>query len=117
MAKNSIALLLLALSVFLSFKHGWDSLHAQGNPASTKMMSDLGINSTVVPLLGGITIAIGLLMLFPRTFFIGNLLSARSIVTIMALALRAGNSRIALLEIPFLLLPLVLIYLRYPFQK
>ncbi|UOG73434.1 hypothetical protein MTX78_15015 [Hymenobacter tibetensis] len=116
MAKNIIALLLMALSVSLSFKHGWDSLQVKDNPAPAKMMSELGISSALVPLLGGITIAIGLLTLFPKTFFLGNLLNALSIVAIMALALQAGNFKIALLEIPFLLLPLGLIYLRYPFQ-
>ena len=79
-------------------------------------MNKLGISSAAMPFLGVVALAIGLLTLFPRTFFMGNLLNALSIVTIMALAIRAGNSKIALLEIPFLLLPLLLIYLRYPLK-
>jgi len=35
---------------------------------------------------------------------------------IMGLGLRAGNYRIALIEIPFLVMPLVMIWLKYPFK-
>ena len=45
---------------------------------------------------------------------VGNLLTALSIVTIMAFALHAGHTKIALLEIPFLIMPLVMIWLDYP---
>ncbi|MBW3129440.1 hypothetical protein [Hymenobacter profundi] len=116
MMKNLITWILLGLSVSLSFKHGWDSLHFKANPQSAEMMNKLGISSAAMPFLGVVALAIGLLTLFPRTFFIGNLLNALSIVTIMALAVRAGNNKIALLEIPFLLLPLLLIYLRHPLK-
>jgi hypothetical protein len=55
-----------------------------------------------------------LMLLFPQTFFISNVLHAVTIVLIMALSLRAGNYRIALMEIPFLALPLIMIWLKYP---
>jgi len=34
----------------------------------------------------------------------------------MTLALKAGNYKFALIEIPFLLIPLMLIYLRHPLK-
>jgi hypothetical protein len=34
----------------------------------------------------------------------------------MALSLRAGNIKMALIEIPFLILPLIMIWLKYPFK-
>lgn len=55
-------------------------------------------------------------MLIPRTFFVGNVLNAITIVVIMALALNAGKPRIALIEIPFLALPLILIWLKHPLR-
>lgn len=116
MIKNIISLVLLIVSVSLSFKHGWDTLHYKNNPASLKMMNELGISEPAIPFLGFLTIAIGILLLIPKTFFAGNLLNAVSIVLIMALALRAGNYKIALMEIPFLALPLILIWLKYPFK-
>jgi len=115
--KLVISSLLTLASVLLSFKHGWDSLHYKANPESPNMLASLGISASLAPFLGAFTLAIGLLLLFPKTFFMGNLLNAVSIVVIMALALRANNGRIALLEIPFLLLPLLLIYLGYPLKK
>ena len=117
MTKSILSLVLLLVSAGLSFSHGWGSLNYKKNPDSLKMMSELGISETWMPIFGvGIMLA-GVLSLIPKTFFAGNLLNAISIVFIMTMALRAGNIRIALIEIPFLLIPLVLIWLKYPSFK
>ena len=117
MTKNIISLVLLIVSVALSFKHGWDTFNYKTKPESIKLMNDLGIDESVVPFIGTLTMAIGILIVFPRTFFVGNLLNAMSIVFIMAMALRAGNYKMAILEIPFLALPLIMILLKYPFKN
>ena len=119
MIKNIISLVLLLVSAFISFRHGWSSLNFRknANPAQSQMITDLGINESYVPYMGAITIAIGLLLLFPKTFFLGNLLSAMSILTLMALALHAGQNKFAMIEVPFLILPLLMIWLKYPFQN
>lgn len=117
MIKNIISLVLLLASAFLSFQHGWGSFNYKKNPESLKMMNELGIPEGYIPALGISMILIGVLTLIPRTFFLGNLLNAISILLIMSLALRAGNYKIALIEIPFLILPLVLIWLKYPFSN
>jgi hypothetical protein len=103
MAKNILSLFLLITSISLSFKHAWDTFHYKSNPQSIKMMSDLGIRPPVIPFFVFFAVAIGVLLTIPKTFFLGNILNAMSIVLIMSLALQAGNFRIALLEIPFLL--------------
>lgn len=115
MAKNIIALVLLLVSVFLAFRHGWDSFNYKKHPESSMMMQELGITGTMMPFFGGLTLLIGVLLLIPKTFFLGNLLNAISILIIMALALNAGNYKMALIEIPFLLMPLLMIGLKYPF--
>lgn len=117
MVKNIIALVLLLTAAGLAFKHGWDTFNYKKNPESLKMMTELGISEAMIPVFGSLTILIGVLLLIPKTFFIGNVLNAVSIVIIMALAVRAGNFKMALIEIPFLLLPLVMIWLKYPFLK
>ena len=117
MIKNIISLVLLIVSVSLSFKHGWDTFNYKNNPESVKMMNELGISESVIPFLGILTISIGVLLLIPKTFFLGNVLNAISIILIMALALRAGNIKMVLIEIPFLALPLVMIWLKYPFKN
>ena len=117
MAKNIISLLLLIISVSLSFKHAWDMAHYQTNPDALKMMTSLGISKAAVPVFVLLTITIGVLLLTPKTFFLGNMLSAISIVLIMGLALRAGNIKMVLIEIPFLIMPLLMIWLKYPFKN
>jgi hypothetical protein len=111
-----LAIILLLVSAFLSIKHGWDAFQAS-SPEQSKMLADLGISKSMTPYLGGFLIVIALMLFFPQTFFISNVLNAISILLIMALSLRAGNIKTALVEIPFLLLPLVLIWLKYPFKR
>ena len=110
-----ISIILLLVSVFLSIKHGWD-VFQPSNVEQTKMMGDLGITKPIIRYLGTFSIIIGLMLFFPQTFFISNVLNAVTILLIMALSLKAGNYTIVLIEIPFLTLPLVLIWLKYPFK-
>ena len=116
MIKNTISAVLLLISVTLSFKHAWDTVHYKNNPESVKMMESLGISETFTPYLAVAALAVGVLLLIPNTFFLGNMLNAFLVVMIMGLALRAENYRIALIEIPFLVMPLIMIWLRYPFK-
>jgi hypothetical protein len=116
MIKNIASALLLLISVTLSFKHAWDTLHYKKNPESVKMMESLGISETYISYLACVAIVVGVLLLIPGTFFLGNMLNAFLIVMIMGLALRTGDYRMALIEIPFLAMPLVMIWLRYPFK-
>jgi len=116
MIKNIASILLLFISVTLSFRHAWDTLHYKNNPESVKVMENLGISETFIPLLTVAALATGVLLLIPKTFFLGNMLNAILIVMMMGLAVRAGNYRMALIEIPFLIMPLVMIWLKYPFK-
>lgn len=111
-----LSIILIAVSVFLNMRHGWGAIQAGKDPEQAKMMTELGISKTYAPFIGVVLIIIGVMILIPQTFFIGNLLNAVSILCIMALALNSGNIRIAVTEIPFLILPLVLIWLKYPFR-
>ncbi|ACU61771.1 hypothetical protein [Chitinophaga pinensis] len=117
MVRSIISLLLLIVSASLSFKHAWDTLRYKNNPETLKMIASLGISEASVPLLSVLSIVIGALVLIPKTFFLGNLLNAVVIVLIMALAARAGNYKMVLIEIPFLAMPLIMIALKYPFKN
>jgi hypothetical protein len=64
-----------------------------------------------------LSFVVAIFLLFPQTFFVGNLINATMILVIMALALKTGNYKISLIEIPFLLMPLILIYLGHPLKK
>ncbi|AYQ35607.1 hypothetical protein [Runella sp. SP2] len=110
-----VTIALLLISSFLSLKHGWDAFQP-ATAEQAKMMADLGIAKSFMPFVGALSIIIGLMLLFPQTFFVGNLLNAIVILLIMAFSLRAGNVKMAFIEIPFLALPLLLIWLKYPFK-
>lgn len=108
---------LIVVTVALQIKHFWDGLHLDESPEALKMLDELNINRVYMPFLGIATILVALFVLFPKTFFVGNLINALTIVLIMALALRADNYKIALMEIPFLLIPLILIWLKHPLKN
>jgi hypothetical protein len=57
--------------------------------------------------------SIALMVLYPQTFFIGNLINAFLILTIMALSLQSSNPKTEIIEITFLVVPLVLIWLKH----
>ncbi|PWG79259.1 hypothetical protein [Pararcticibacter amylolyticus] len=117
MVKNIISLLLLIASALLNFKHGWDTFNYKNNPESVKAMAGLGITEKTIPFLGSLAIITGVLLLLPKAFFYGNVLNAMLITLVMALAIQSENYKMALMEIPFLLLPLIMIWLKYPFKN
>ena len=106
---------LILITAFLSFKHGWEGL--TNKPETVNMLTELGIGEIGGKVLSVLSLAVGLLILFPQTFFAGNLLNAAVILLIMALALKTGNLKTALIEIPFLLMTLAMIWLGHPFKK
>ncbi len=110
-----LSILLVLVSAFLSIKHGWDAFRPS-NVEQAKMMADLGISKSFMPYFGVLSISLGLMLFFPQTFFLSNVLNAIIIVIIMALSINAGIYKMALMEIPFLALPMIQIWLKYPFK-
>ena len=115
MITKIISGVLIAITAFLSFSHGWSGVTTKAD--AIKMFNDLGMERSAVVAVGWLSLAVGLLILFPQTFFIANIVNALIIVFIMIAALKVGNIRMALIEIPFLLMPLVLIYLGHPLKN
>lgn len=116
MSTKLITMALLFISAGLSFKHGIDALRPP-TAVQAQMMETLGISAGFVPYLGVLSLLIGLMLLFPSTYFISNLMNAIIILLIMAFSLRAGNVKTAIIEIPFMAMPLLLIWLKYPFTR
>ncbi|MDF7813901.1 hypothetical protein [Hymenobacter sp. YC55] len=109
--------LLLLVSVYLSFQHGWAGLAQNFTPEQANLMAELGINKPLLTVTSSVSLAVGVLLLFPQTFLVGNLLSAAGVLLLMGLALNTGNLRLAAIEVPFLLLPLALIWLKHPLAR
>ncbi|MBE9583297.1 hypothetical protein IM792_02440 [Mucilaginibacter sp. JRF] len=112
-----ISSILIIITAVLSIKHGWDGFHIDANPEQAKMAAELGIGRSVILVMSVVGIAIGTAVLFPQTYYIACVVNAITIVLIMALSLKAGNYKTALIEIPFLLMPLLIIYLGHPLKR
>ena len=109
--------LLLLASVYLSVRHGWAGLTQTLKPVETEMLAGLGFTRPTLVAFSVYTLAGAALLLFPQTFFWGNLLGAAGFLLLAALALRTGNLRLAATELAIMLLPLALIWLRHPLAK
>ncbi len=106
---------LILVTVYLSVSHAWSGFN-QSKPEEMRMLTDLGFTRPAVIALSLVSLLVAVLVLIPQTFFWGNLLNATMVLLIMALAIKTGNLKLALIEIPFLLMPLLLIWLGHPFR-
>ena len=116
MAARIISGLLILVSVYIGVSHG-SRVFQKPSAEYLEMMTSLGITDTIRIMFGVCSILAAVLTLLPTTFFIGNVLRAMLLILMMALALKAGNYKFAVIEIPFLLMPLALIYLGHPFKN
>lgn len=108
----TIALILIA--VYMGFKQGLAMI--SGKAEMLQMLGKLGMNNTAIMILGIITLISAVMILIPQTFVWGNFLMAGTILLIMSLELFHGDIKGALIELPFITLNLVIIYLNYPFK-
>lgn len=106
---------LILFAVFMGTKHGWNMLTAK--PEMLEMFGKWNFSRNAVVLNGVITLLASLLILFPKTFVWGNFLMATGILMIICLQLLYKDLKGAAIEIPFLLLNLVIIYLQHPLKK
>lgn len=109
---NSI---LMLVAVFMGLKQGWAMF--TGKPEMVEMFSKWNFNKTGLMINGAITIIGALLILFPKTFVWGNFIMAGGILLIMCLHLLDKDLKGMAIEVPFLLLNLVIIYLQHPLSK
>jgi hypothetical protein len=113
-----VARILSAILVLLAFvmglRHGVDLLRS--TPSKVEETLHISLNQPTILVLGFLTCLGAFLVLFPPTFFAANFISAAVILYLAASQSRAHNLRGALVELPFVLLPLLVLYLGYPFK-
>ncbi len=88
-----------------------------GKPEMLEMFERWHFNSGAVKLTGAITMLSAMLILWPPTFIAGNFLMAAGILLIICLQLSVQSLKGAAIEVPFLLLNLLIIYLQHPLSK
>lgn len=116
MTTKIISGVLLIVTVYFGFSHG-SRVFQKPSEQYLEMMTKLGITNPMRIGFGVISILSASLILFPKTFFLGNTIRAILLIVMMALALKAGNFKFALIEIPFVMMPLILIYLGHPLKN
>ncbi|OYD41731.1 hypothetical protein CHU00_07010 [Sphingobacterium cellulitidis] len=106
---------LILFAVFMGTKHGWNMLTAK--PEMLEMFDKWNFSKNAVVINGAVTLLASILILFPKTFVWGNFLMAAGILMIICLQLLSKDLKGVAIEIPFLLLNLVIIYLQYPLKN
>ncbi|TDQ82639.1 DoxX family protein [Sphingobacterium yanglingense] len=105
---------LILFAVFMGTKHGWNMLTAK--PEMLEMFGKWNLGKTAVMINGAVTLLASVLILFPRTFVWGNFLMAAGILMIICMQLLNKDLKGVAIEVPFLLLNLVIVYLQHPFK-
>ncbi|MNK11794.1 hypothetical protein D3C87_298420 [compost metagenome] len=104
--------LLMLVAIFMGLKQGWAMM--SGKAEMIEMFSKWNINKPGLMVIGAITMLSALLIIFPRTFVWGNFLMAAGILLIVCFHLLDRDLKGVAIELPFLLLNLVIIYLQHP---
>jgi hypothetical protein len=104
--------LLIIFIVFMGFKQGWAML--SGKTEMLAMFGKWHLGKQAVIAFGIVTLLSALLILLPQTFVYGNFLMAASILFIICMQLNIKALKGAAIEVPFLLMNLLVIYLQYP---
>jgi len=110
-----LSAVLLLFSLVMGFKHG--IAMALAKPQMIEMFGKWNINKTGIQVLGVVGIVATVFLIFPRTFVWGNLITAAMILFIMVQFLKDRDMKGVLIELPFLIIPLLLIYLQHPLAK
>ncbi len=107
--------LLILVAVFMGFKQGYAMF--SGKPEMMDMFGKWGFTKTGLMAFGAVTMLSAALILFPKTFVWGNFLMAAGILLIICFHLQDKDLKGMAIELPFLLLNLVIIYLQHPLKK
>ena len=112
---------LILLALYMGIKQGWAML--SGKPEMVDMFNKWSVGKLALSFVGAVTIIGAVLILFPQTFLWGNFISAAVILLIICFHLNETSISTAerlkgvAIELPFLLLSLIIIYLQHPFSK
>ncbi len=115
MVKIIINSVLIAVAVFMGLKQGYAMF--SGKPEMIEMFSKWGFTKNGLMINGLVTMISALLILHPKTFVWGNFLMAAGILMIICFHLLDKDLKGVLIELPFLFLNLIIIYLQHPLKK
>ena len=106
---------LMLFAVFMGVKHGWNMLTSK--PEMLEMFGKWNLDKNFVMVNGAVTLLSAILIVFPKTFVWGNFLMAAGILLIICMQLLHKDLKGVAIEVPFLLLNLIIIYLQHPLKS
>jgi hypothetical protein len=109
---------LILFSCYMGISHGRGGLNikASDRGAQADLIRKINMSQPQMKFFSILTILGGVLILAPQTFLAGNILNAALFLFLIVRFLMVQELKPALIEIPFMLIPLILIYLRHPFS-
>lgn len=108
------AILILA-AVFMGIKQGLAMF--TGKPEMAALFGKWGFDKTALMINGAVTMIAAVMILFPKTFVWGNFLMAAGILLIICFHLQDRDFKGVMIELPFLLLNLLIIFLQHPLKQ
>lgn len=106
---------LILFAVYMGLKQGYAMLSLK--PAMLNLFSKWNFSNTAIMVNGVVTMLSAFLILFPKTFIWGNFIMAAAILLLICFHLIHKDLKGAAIEVPFMLLNLLLIFLSHPFAK
>lgn len=106
---------LMLVAIFMGLKQGWAMF--SGKHEMIEMFGKWNINKTGLMVIGAVTMISSLLIIFPKTFVWGNFLMAAGILLVICFHLLDRDLKGVAIELPFLLLNLIIIYLQHPLKN
>lgn len=104
--------IIMVFATSISAKQGLAMINPKQNVLET--FASYGVNKAELKILGAVTLLSGLLTLLPGTFVAGNVLMAAAILYVICLKLRHMDFKGFAVELPFIMLNILMIYMQYP---
>lgn len=108
---------LILFSAFMGTRQGlkgWNVKPGDTGPF-VHMQEKLKFSDSTLKVVAVLTILSGILLLLPQTFLLANMLNISLFVFLIIRWLMIGDFKAGLSEVPFLVIPVLLILLKHPF--
>lgn len=112
--RRVISGMLILATLYMAFKQGLSMILSDQDMLG--MLSQWGISGLIVQMMGSLVIVGALLLLYHKTFKVGNIITLVVIAYIIVSQLLNKDFESALIELPFFIMPLILLYLGHPFS-
>jgi hypothetical protein len=107
--------ILILYAIWMGIKQGWAMFSSK--PEMFEMFERWNFSMTDMMVQGGFTLLSALLIVYPKTFLLGNFLMAAGILLLICLQLSSKDLKGAVIELPFLMMNLLILYLGHPLAR